>query len=341
MSCTAQTPDTRLSYNRDPCRPSAEPPDLLVPSTRFYPVQLRPWHAALLAGVALLAFAGSARALSTQAATLLAEYQVIHPELLHNPYGVPIYVRSRDQGDLLTAEVYGRLDYPLERLKAALAEPAGWCELLALSLNVKACVHDVQTESRWLTLYMGRKFYQAPDKAYQIRYRFQATASTPDYFEVSLSAADGPLGTRDYRTSLQAISVPGGTLVHIRSSYRSSIASRWATSVYLATLGKGKIGFSSVAVDGDGRPKYVEGVRGTIERNTMRYYLALQAALETRDLPVNDRFEARLRRWFTLTERYRTQLYEMDRAEYLQAKRREHINQLRLQDMQTTLASDQ
>lgn len=307
----------------------------------FYPTQLRPWLAALIAGLALLAFAGSTRAHSTQAAALLADYQLIRLELSHNPYGVPIYVRSRDQDDVPTAEVYGRLDYPLERLKAALTEPSGWCELLALTLNVKACVHAAQAEQRWLTLYMGRKFYQAPEKAYKVRYRFQVTASSSDYFEVSLSAADGPLGTSDYRTALQAISVPGATLIHIRSSYRSSLASRWATSAYLATLGKGKIGFSSVAVDSDGRPRYVEGVRGTIERNTMRYYLALQAVLETRDLPPDDRFEASIRRWFALTDRYRPQLYEMDRAEYLQTKRREHINQLRLQDMPMALASDQ
>ena len=304
---------------------------------------LRPWLATLLVSLALLVFTGTACALSPQAAALLADYQLIRPELAQNPYGVPIYVRSRDQGVLLSAEVYGRLDYPLEQLKAALREPAGWCELLALTLNVKACVHASQDEHRWLTLYMGRKFYQAPDKAYQVRYLFQANASSSDFFEVSLSAADGPLGTSDYRTALQAISVPGGTLVHIRSSYRSSIASRWATSAYLATLGKGKIGFSSVDVDSDGLPRYVEGVRGAIERNTMRYYLALQAVLETRDIPANDRFEASIRRWYDLTDRYHPQLYEMNRAEYLKTKRREHINQMRLQkqNMQTALASGQ
>ena len=294
-----------------------------------------------MVGIALLTFVDSARALSPQAAALLTDYQLILPKLLHNPFGVPVYVRSRDQGNLLTAEVYGRVDYPLEQLKAALVEPSGWCELLALMLNVKTCVHDEHGERRWLTLYMGRKFYQSPDKAYQMRYRFQASTATSGYFEVSLSASDGPLGTSDYHTVLQAASVPSGTLVHIRSSYRSSIASRWATSAYLATLGRGKIGFTPDGVDNDGQPAYVEGVRGTIERNTMRYYLALQAVLETRDLPANDRVEARIRRWFALTERYRPQLHEMDRAEYLQTKRQEYINQLRLQDAQTTLASGQ
>ena len=301
----------------------------------FFPAPLRPWLAAFVVGLSLLVIGSSAHALSPQEAALLADYQVIRSKLSHNPFGVPVYVQSLDQGDLLTAEVYGQVDYPLERLKAALAEPDGWCGLLALTLNVKACIHDKHDEHRWLTLYMGRKFYQPPDKTNQVRFQFQPAVSTPGYFEVALSAADGPLGTRDYRIVMQATSIPEGTLIHIRSAYRSSTASQWATSLYLTTLGRGKIGFSADGVDSDGQPKYVEGVRGTIERNTMRYYLALQAALETWDLPTNDRFEARIQHWFALTERYRPQLHEMDRAEYLHAKRQEHINQLRLQNMQT------
>lgn len=307
----------------------------------FFPAQWRPWIAAFVVALSLLGIGSSAHALSPQEAALLADYQVIRPKLLHNPFGVPVYVQSRDQGDLLTAEVNGQVDYPLERLKAALAEPDGWCGLLALTLNVKACIHDERDDRQWLTLYMGRKFYQPPDKANQVRFQFQPTAATPGYFEAALSAADGPLGTRNYRIVLQATSIPEGTLIRIRSAYRSSTASQWATSIYLTTLGRGKIGFSADGVDNDGQPRYVEGVRGTIERNTMRYYLALQAVLETWDLPTNDRFEARMQRWFALTERYRPQLHEMDREEYLQAKRQEHINQLRLQDTQTAQASGQ
>ncbi|MEJ2553540.1 MAG: hypothetical protein P8164_13695 [Gammaproteobacteria bacterium] len=302
-------------------------------STHSSLTQLRARLAALLMGVALLTLSGNALALTPRAA-LLADYQLIHPELLHNPYGVPVYVRSREQNDLLMAEVYGKVDYPLAQLEAALAAPSGWCDTLALTLNVKACVHDERDGQQWLTLYMGRKFYQPPAKAYQARYRFRTIASRSDYFEVSLSAADGPMGTHDYRTVLQAVAVRGGTLLHIRSAYRSSTASRWATSIYLATLGKGKIGFSPAGIDKDGRHRYVEGVRGAIERNTMRYYLALEAVLATRALPVHERFDARIQRWFALTERYHPQLYEMDRAEYLQAKRREHINQQRLQELQ-------
>lgn len=306
----------------------------MTTSTRSNPLLLRPSFTALLAVVALVALAGTAQALSPQAA-LQAEYQSLRPKLLHNAFGVPVYLQSREQNDVLTAEVYGQVDYPLQRIEAALADPAGWCTLLAVNLNVKACVHHENAGQPSLTLYMGRKFYQPPEKTYLLQYRFQTSASTPDYFEKTLFAPEGPLGTSNYRITLQAISVPDGTLIHILSTYRSSIASRLATTVYLATLGNGKIGFTRDGVDGNGQPRYVEGVRGTIERNVMRHYLALQAVLETFELPAEQRFAARLQRWFTLTERYHLQLHEMQQDDYLDAKRREHVNQQRLQEAQS------
>ena len=314
----------------------AEAPDPVTTSTRCNPPLLRPLFTTLLAALAVFALTGTAQGLSPQAA-LQAEYQNLRPKLLHNAFGVPVYLQSREHNDVLTAEVYGQVDYPLQRIEAALADPAGWCALLALNLNVKACVHHENAGRPALTLYMGRKFYQPPEKAYLLHYRFQTSASTPDYFEKTLFAPEGPLGTRNYRITLQAISVPDGTLIHILSAYRSSTASRLATSIYLATLGNGKIGFSSDGVDGNGQPRYVEGVRGTIERNVMRHYLALQAALETLQLPAEQRFAARLQRWFALTERYHMQLYEMQQDDYLDAKRREHINQQRLQEAQSVL----
>jgi hypothetical protein len=35
--------------------------------------------------------------------------------------------------------------------------------------------------------------------------------------------------------------------------------------------------------------------------------------------------------WYDLTEQYHDQLYEMEKADYLDIKRREHVQQMRLQ----------
>ena len=68
---------------------------------------------------------------------------------------------------------------------------------------------------------------------------------------------------------------------------------------------------------------YVGGVRGVVERNTMRYYLALEAYLDTLDAPAAGRVEKRLRAFHAGLERYPRQAHELELAEYLEIKRRD------------------
>jgi hypothetical protein len=72
---------------------------------------------------------------------------------------------------------------------------------------------------------------------------------------------------------------------------------------------------------------YIGGVRGAIERNVMRYYLAIDAYLASLKSPPDQRLEKRIQTWFNSTERYPRQLREMDRSTYLAMKRGEHVRQ--------------
>ena len=101
------------------------------------------------------------------------------------------------------------------------------------------------------------------------------------------------------------------------------MAARIAMSAYLATIGHDKVGFSIVGQGSDGAPVYLAGMRGAVERNTMRYYLAVEAYLGALALPVAQRPDQRLRDWFHATERYPRQLHELTREDYLAMKRRE------------------
>jgi hypothetical protein len=84
-----------------------------------------------------------------------------------------------------------------------------------------------------------------------------------------LSAAEGPLSTKDYRIVLEAVDIgKGRTFLHRTYSYGFGMAGRIAMKTYLATIGSAKVG-STQASSGD----YIGGVRGLVERNTMRYYL--------------------------------------------------------------------
>jgi hypothetical protein len=96
---------------------------------------------------------------------------------------------------------------------------------------------------------------------------------------------------------------------------------------YLATAGSGKVGFTNVGKQPNGQPTYIGGMRGVVERNTMRYYLAIDAYLSAMSAPASEQLEKRLQNWFDSTERYARQLHEVDRSSYLSMKRIEYQRQ--------------
>ena len=132
------------------------------------------------------------------------------------------------------------------------------------------------------------------------------------------------MGTRDYRMTLEAIPLDARrSFIHMSYAYGYNAAARMAMKVYLSTVGSGKVGFSVVDRKPDGQPVYVSNLRGVMERNTMRYYLAIDAYLSTLSAPSHEQVERRLRNWFAATERYPLQLREVELAEYLDSKRKD------------------
>jgi len=258
-------------------------------------------------------------------------YQELQEAARRGPFGFPLQVRSEERGDLVNAEALGIMDHPLQAFGAAVAEPASWCEFIPLNLNIKACTIQWNKREPLITLYIGGKGYLSPELASQQPYRFVVQARQPEYVAVWLSALRGVLGTKEHQLEFEAASIAGRTVVALRSSYEHSAASRLATAIYLATAGRDKVGFSRERLGPDGQASCVKGAQGMIERNLMRYYLVLKAFLDTQALPDSRRFDARLNAVYELMERYPAQLHEMERIEYLDAKRRERQNQIRLQ----------
>ncbi|MFA6056515.1 MAG: hypothetical protein WC769_14205, partial [Thermodesulfovibrionales bacterium] len=110
-----------------------------------------------------------------------------------------------------------------------------------------------------------------------------------------------------------------------------SIALRLAGKAYFATLGWSKVGFTVTGTDRNGKPVYIGGPRGAIERNAVRYYLAIQSFMNTLRYPEESRFSMRTIKWYDLTTRYRKQLFDLDKKDYLIFKTKEHKNQVTLQ----------
>ena len=115
--------------------------------------------------------------------------------------------------------------------------------------------------------------------------------------------------------------VERSSFVHLTYTYGFGALAKLATQAYLATAGRDKVGFTVTRRTADGRPVYIDGVRGMVERNVMRYYLAIEAYLGALSVPPAERTEKRLRDWFAATERNATQLHEVERDEYLAMKR--------------------
>ena len=76
-----------------------------------------------------------------------------------------------------------------------------------------------------------------------------------------------------------------------------------------------------------GEPRFIGGTRGVVERNTMRYYLAIESFVGALSAPPATRVEKSLRDWFAAIERYPRQLHEMEQGDYLDMKRKEYSRQ--------------
>jgi hypothetical protein len=197
-----------------------------------------------------------------------------------------------------------------------------------LHLNTKFCRVSTAGPGKVLNVAIGRKFDQPLDKAYPVDFAFRVVADTPDYLTVRLDADTGPLSTRNYRIIFEAIPLESGrTFIHLSYSYAYGLAGRLALQTYLGTVGSSKVGFTVVGMQSDGKPRHVGGLRGVVERNSMRYYLAIEAFLGAMSVSPPARFEKRLHDWFDAVERYPLQLHEMERSDYLEMKRKEHWRQ--------------
>lgn len=261
--------------------------------------------------------------LAADAGSLRAKYNELRDELRNNSYQRAMYIDSAESSSALQGDVYAVLDHPFTKVSQGLKEPAQWCDVLLLPFNTKYC-HAV---GDGMVVRIGRKYDQPVEQAYKLQFNYRNLAASSDYFESRLNAGSGPFGTRDYRINVAAIPLDNGkTFMHLSYSYGYGGLGKMAMQGYLSTAGASKIGFSTTK-DANGQSVPTTGVRGAIERNAMRYYLAIDAYLDSLDAPREQQVEKRIQSWFSATERYPRQLHEMDRSTYVAMKRQEYERQ--------------
>ena len=283
------------------------------------PISTRILGAACLAlSAALLPAAASAQ----DAATLRARHSALQAKFANNQFGRPLVLESVETSGDLKGDVYVVVDHPFPMVQQALQSADHWCDILILHLNVKRC-RASGAAAKTINLSVGRKFDQPIEDAYHLDFAYRVVAATNDYLQVLLTADEGPMSTKNYRIQVEAVPVDAKrSVVHMSYAYGYGFAAKIAMQTYLSTLGSAKVGFT-ILDRKDGKPVYQAGVLGLLERNTMRYYLAIDAYLSAYSLPAGEQFEKRIREWYASTERYAAQLHEMEQNEYLDMKRKE------------------
>jgi hypothetical protein len=277
---------------------------------------------AALAVSALVAASGASAQVpetgSASAAALLEKHTELTPKLAQNAYHRPIFLESSETAEHASSTVYAVLDAPFGAVSATFKQPSHWCDILILHLNTKYC----HASPALLTVNIGQKTPQRLVETSVLAFSYRVTDAAADHLAVQLHADTGPLNTRNYRMELEiAPLAQGKTFLSLRYSYDYGLPGRMAMQAYLATTGRGKVGFTPTPEG------YIGGIRGIIERNTMRYYLAIEAYLAALRLPPEQQSAARLRHWFDASEAYPRQLHELDKASYLAMKEAEYQRQ--------------
>jgi hypothetical protein len=263
---------------------------------------------------------------------LMGTYQKYKVKLEASAFGLPLSVESFELDNRAHVDVYGIFDFPFSTVVDLLKNPGNWCEIVFLHPNVKTCTYKELGGEWLLNFYFGRKTYQHPEDSVLVISRFRNVTQHQGYLDITLNAEEGPFSTKDHRMRFEALQIAGGrTFVHVSYAYSESAALHLAAKIYFATLGRGKVGFTVTGNDRNNNPEYIGGTRGAIERSAVRYYLAIQSYMNTMRYPEESRFSKRISEWHDLTTRYKKQLLDLEKDDYIELKAREHKNQVLLQ----------
>lgn len=283
-----------------PARPSFATPTLVV---------------AVAAWSLAFAMPHTAQAQADPGAALRARQASLTTAFSASPFKRPLLLTSSEADGTLRGDVDALMDAPYERVKSNLSRAAGWCDVLILQPTVKSCQVEGSGSRQQLMVRIGTSFSAPIDDTQVMRFDYRLVAASADYLNVRLTAAEGPVGTRNYDMALEATPLADGrTAMHFAYSYGYGTLARIAMQAYLSTSGRDKVGFSTEG----SRP--VGGVRGALERNTMRYQLAIEAVLAA---PGPDQGEARLQHWMGAIAKHPKQLAEDDRRAFALAKLRD------------------
>jgi hypothetical protein len=261
--------------------------------------------------------------------SLLDKYNEIEKELEKNSGPIPFHVESFANNRACRVDIYGIIKCPFDTVQNELLVPTNWCEIVLPHPVVRACTYKKVNETWLLNIYHVNEFSEPLKDAYQMKFVYRISELQPVYFDIALTAHEGPSHTKDHQFGLEAIPLENNTtFIHLRYSFGYSALGYFLMKIF----GGGKVGFSVIRTDSAGNPVYAGGLRGLVERDVVCYYLAILAYLDTLKIPADQRFEKRVSQWYDLAALYNKQLLGMEvEKEYLTYKSHDWESQQRLQ----------
>ncbi len=259
-----------------------------------------------------------------ESAQLRAQYETSAERLRESSLGRPLLLESSEHGDLFSGEVYGLVNHSLDELATALDTPQRWCDLLVMHPYVARCSARIGEEVPVIEMKVTKRVDAAEASGYDLAFTLRRDPAAPDYFGADLVATKGPMATSDYQIRVEAVAIDATSMfLHFRYSYRVAWSTRIALQTWLATAARNCVGFTKTGVSSHGSIEYIRGIRGSTERNVMRYIIAIDALLQARAAPAEERYERGLQYWLAGAERYPRQLMDDEIASYLRVKRRQ------------------
>lgn len=246
--------------------------------------------------------------------------QSIEHALIKQPF--PIQVESEASDESSRVAISAVIPVSFAELSDFYRDDQRWCRGFFANVYVKACYKKPQQVRLF---YDNNDEYHALDDAFRFDYKVENQSLDASHLLISLISKDGPLGTHDYLLQLEAEPYAESKSI-IRLVYKNSygFVARSALYIYLKTLGSDKIGFSH---DADGKP--IQGIRGILERNAMRYVLSLSAYFMNRQ--PGKPLQTTLKNWHDYASLFQKQLQEIPWADYRQLKLQEFKDQKKLE----------
>jgi hypothetical protein len=260
--------------------------------------------------------------------SLLDKYHEIEKELEKDSGSVLFYVESSENKNTSRVDIYGTIKYSFDIVQHELLIPTNWCQVVLPHPDVRACTYENVNDAWLLNIFNVNKYSEPLEDAFQMKFVYHVSKLQPVYFNIALTAREGPSHTKNHQIGFEAIPLgKNNTFVHLRYSFDYSAVEYFLMKL----LGGTKIGFSIVGTDSAGNPVYVEELRGAVERDVACHYLAILAYFDTREIPSDQQFKRRINQWYELSDRFKKQLFEIKKEEYLTYKSRDWEHQQRLQ----------